>query len=143
MFTLRLIFYGLFILLNFTVLGIIEYLQKQDKCQCNTGWKPENLKLISNLGIFLAIINILLPLNKTLYNIPIISTIFCILCLCIILMYLFTLVRYLRSLRQIEKCRTTCKIRKNDEGFINYISTLNTFYIISISCILTILMLYL
>lgn len=143
MITLRFIFYGLFILLNFTILGIIDNLQKQDKCECNTGWKPENLKLISNIGIVLGIVNILLPINKTLYSIPIISTIFSILCLGIVFMYLFTAVRYFRNLRQLDKCRKTCTIRKSDEPFVNFVSTLDTLYIVIIGAILAILILYL
>ena len=142
MLTLRFVFYGLFILLNFTILGIIENLQKQDSCKCNTGWKPENLKMISNIGIIIGIINIILPINKTLYEIPIISTVFSIICLGIVFMYLFSAVRYFRNLRQLEKCRKTCKIRKSDESFVNFVSTINTLYIVIIGFIITILMLY-
>jgi uncharacterized metal-binding protein len=142
MLTIRIILYSLFILFNFTVLGIITNLQNQDKCKCNTGWKPENIKLISQLGIFIGIINIILPINKTLYSIPIVNTIFSVLCLCIILMYIFTMVRYFRYLRKTEKCRISCKIDNTNEGFVNAISTINTGYIILISIIITILILY-
>jgi hypothetical protein len=143
MYTARLIFYILFILLNFTVLGIVDNLQKQDKCQCNTGWKPENLKLISQIGIFIGFINIILPINKTLYSIPLINTAFSILCLCVILMYFFTMVRYFRNLRQLDKCRNTCKIKKTDETFINIVSNTNTTLVLLVGVITTVLTLYL
>jgi hypothetical protein len=140
---IRSIFYLIFIIICFVVLGIIQFLQNQNECECNTGWKPENIKLISQVGIFIGIINILIPMNKTLYNIPIISAIFSILMLCIILMYIFTMVRYFRNLKTIEKCRNTCKIKKTDETFINVISNTNTFNIVIIALLICICMLYL
>jgi hypothetical protein len=136
-------FYVAFIFLCFTVLGIVEHLQKQDECECNTGWKPENLKLISQVGIILGGINLLIPLNKTLYSIPLISGIFSILVLGVIAMYLFTMVRYFRNLRQQEKCRKTCKVKTNTEGFINILSTTNTLNIVLVAFVIGIGMLYL
>lgn len=137
------VFYIAFIFLCFTVLGIINNLQNQENCECNTGWKPENIKLISQLGIFLGGINLLIPLNKTLYSIPLISSIFSILIIGIIIMYLFTLVRYFRNLRQQEKCRKTCSIKTVNEGFINKISTTTTINIVLFAFIISIGMLYL
>jgi len=137
-------FYISFIILCFTVLGIVEHLQKQDKCECNTGWKPENLKLISQLGIVLGGINLIIPLNKSLYSIPIISTFFSILVVGVISMYLFTLVRYFRNLKTMDKCRNTCTIKKGNEGFINFVtSSSNTINIILIAFVMAIAMLYL
>jgi hypothetical protein len=140
---IKLIFYVCFILLCLTVLGIVNNLQSQDNCQCNTGWKPENLKLISQIGILIGIINLIIPLNRTLYKIPLISVVFSILCLGVIIMYIFTMVRYFRNLKKINKCKTTCKLNKKDEGFINIISNTTTFNIILIGVIITICMLYL
>lgn len=136
-------FYVAFIFLCFTVLGIVEHLQKQDECECNTGWKPENLKLISQVGIVLGGINLLIPLNKTLYSIPLVSSIFSILVLGIIVMYLFTMVRYFRNLRQQENCRKTCKIKKENEAFINIVSTYSTVNILLVAFVIGIGMLYL
>jgi len=140
---IRIVFYSIFIIICFIILGIIDNLQKQDNCECNTGWKPENIKLISQLGIFVGGINLLIPLNKMLYSIPLISSIFSILTLGIIIMYIFTMVRYFRNLNKLEKCKKTCKINKNDEGFINIISNTSTLNILIISFILGICMLYL
>ena len=136
-------FYVAFIFLCFTVLGIVNHLQKQDECECNSGWKPENLKLISQVGIVLGGINLLIPLNKSLYSIPLISGIFSILVLGVIVMYLFTMVRYFRNLRQQEKCRKTCKVNSGSEGFINMVSTTSTVNILLVAFVIGIGMLYL
>jgi hypothetical protein len=136
-------FYIAFIFLCFTVLGIVEHLQQQDNCECNTGWKPENLKLISQIGIVLGGINLLLPLNKTLYSIPLVSGIFSILVLGVIVMYLFTMVRYFRNLRQQDSCRKTCKVKSGNEGFINMVSTSSTVNILLVAFVIGIGMLYL
>lgn len=136
-------FYIVFIFLCFTILGIVEHLQKQNECECNTGWKPENLKLISQVGIVLGGINLLIPLNKTLYSIPLVSGVFSILVLGVIIMYLFTMVRYFRNLRQQDKCRKTCKIKGGNEGFINMVSTISTVNILLIAFVIGIGLLYL
>jgi hypothetical protein len=140
---IRTIFYVAFIFICFTVLGIVDFLQKQDECECNTGWKPENLKLISQVGIFIGGLNLLIPLNKSLYSIPLISSIFSILTLGVLIMYFFTMVRYFRNISNIDKCRKTCKIKKGDENFINIVSNINTVNILLISFIIGIGMLYL
>ena len=137
---LRNIFYILFILINYYLNSFIKSIIDQKNCPCNTGWKVENLKVLSQLGIFIGIINFFIPLNKSLYKIPLVSTIFSILLLIIICAEIFILTRFSRNLIKLKKCKG-CNI-DGFEYIINYCKNLSLFYTIFISISVTICLLY-
>ena len=136
------IFYIVFILSNYYVYSLVLNIQNQKGCECKTGWKVENLKLISQLAMVLGIINLLIPFNKTLYQIPIISNIFSIGLLAIIFMEIFTLTRFIRNLVNNTKCSETCSVSEY-EGFVNMTSDWSVTTVCILTLIITIGLLYL
>lgn len=139
---LKICFYIGFIGFNIFVFNFVKSLQSQKDCLCNNDWKPENLKLVSQFGIVLGIINLVLPLNKTLYTIPIISSVVSILLLALVFMKLFTIARYSHTLNNNEQCKKTCNI-SGYETVTNLASKLSIMNILIISFGLTIMLLYL
>jgi hypothetical protein len=105
----NILFYILIIIANYWVYSIILELQEQEDCLCNSGWRIENIKMISILTIGIAIINIFIPLNKTLYKIPVISTILTFGIIIIIFAQLFLVIRLSRQLNT-SQCQDTCDI---------------------------------
>ena len=138
---IKYLFYLAFILANFYLNSFVKAILEQEKCGCKTGWKIENLKLLSELSIFLGIINLVIPLNKTLYKIPMVGMIFSYGLLLILFMELFILVRYSRNLIKLKKCNG-CNI----DGFQSIVfncQDLSLYNIILISGAVTVALLYL
>lgn len=102
---LRPIFYIGFIGANYYIYTMVQHFKNQPDCGCATGWQPENLILLSQLSMLLGSVNLLLPLNKTLYRIPLISTIFSVGLLLVVFVELFTLTRFVRALKIREDCK--------------------------------------
>lgn len=108
--TLKLVFYIVFIIGNYVIFDFTNHIQNQDKCECRTGWKIENLKIISILSMIMGVANILLPLNQLVYNIPLVSGFFSIGILTLLFVEIFSLVRLVRNLVNDEKCSDTCQV---------------------------------
>jgi hypothetical protein len=139
---LKNIFYILFIAINYYIYDFTNHIQSQDKCECRTGWKIENLKLLSLLCMIMGIANLLIPLNKVIYNIPLISGIFSIGLLILLFVELFSLVRLCRNLVNNKECSETCQV----EGFENLIKNsynLSISICIGIAIVIAIGLLYL
>lgn len=138
---LKLFFYLIFITANYLVYTFTIHIQNQNDCECRTGWKIENLKMLSILSIIMGIINLIIPLNKTIYNIPLISGFFSIGLLLLLFMEIFTLVRFVRNLVNDEKCSNTCQIN-GYETLIEYSYDLSITICISIAIAITVGLLY-
>lgn len=107
---LRVIFYVGFIAANYYIYAMVQNFKAQPNCGCANGWQPENLLLLSQLSMLLGAINLVLPLNRALYKIPLVSNIFSIGLLLVIFVELFTLTRFVRSLKNREDCQAPlCK----------------------------------
>lgn len=138
---LRNVFYTVFICTNYYLNTFVASIIEQEKCKCKTGWKIENLKVLSQLAIFLGIVNLFIPLNKTLYKIPLVSMFFSYGLLLIIFLEIFLLIRFSRNLRNLKKCKGC-----NTNGFeflINNCQNLSMFFTLVISIIVTICLLHL
>lgn len=101
----RPIFYIGFIASNYYIYAMVQHFKQQPTCGCATGWQPENLLLLSQLSMVLGVINLLLPLNRALYRIPLISTIFSVGLLLVVFVELFTLTRFVRALKNRPDCQ--------------------------------------
>lgn len=108
--TAKFVFYIIFIIGNYVVYDFTNHIQNQDTCECRTGWKIENLKMISILSMIMGIVNLVLPLNQLVYNIPLISGFFSIGILTLLFVEIFSLVRLVRNLVNDEKCSDTCQV---------------------------------
>lgn len=140
--SIKLIFYVLFIIINYTIYDFTTHIQNQDSCECRTGWKIENLKMISILGMIMGVVNLILPFNKFLYSIPLVSGFFSIGLLTIVFLEIFSLVRLVRNLVNDKKCTDTCQV----EGFENIIKNsydLSLSMCVLIAFIITVCLLYL
>jgi len=108
--TAKYLFYIIFIIGNYVVYDFTNHIQNQDACECRTGWKIENLKMISILSMIMGIVNLVLPLNQLVYNIPLISGFFSIGILTLLFVEIYSLVRLVRNLVNDEKCSDTCQV---------------------------------
>jgi hypothetical protein len=124
--TAKFVFYIIFIIGNYVIYDFTSHIQNQEACECRTGWKIENLKMISILSMLMGIINLVLPLNQVFYNIPLISGFFSIGILTLLFVEIFSLVRLVRNLVNDEKCSDTCQV-------MGYEHIINTTYDLSLS----------
>ena len=106
---IKTIFYIALIILNYWTYYLILELQEQKECLCNSGWRIENIKMISIATILLSILNIFIPLNKMLYNIPVVSTIMTFVMVFILFAQFFMMKRLSRQLNTAQ-CQDTCDI---------------------------------
>lgn len=112
-----------FIAANIYIYTLSSAMMAQDGCPCATGWQVENINLISKLGIAAGVINMVIPLFRMLYSVPIISTIFSGMLLLVVGLYMFALARYCRSLATGECAQSgKCKVASSHEPFINMVS---------------------
>jgi putative Mn2+ efflux pump MntP len=126
---IKIIFYILILIANYWIYSIIIELQEQKNCLCNSGWRIENIKMISILTIGISLINIFIPLNKALYKIPVISTVITFGVVLVIFSQLFLVVRLSRQLNT-AKCQDTCNINPVFSNIRNL--SLGTLFIISL-----------
>lgn len=124
--TAKFLFYIIFIIGNYVIYDFTSHIQNQEACECRTGWKIENLKMISILSMLMGITNLVLPLNQVFYNIPLISGFFSIGILTLLFVEIFSLVRLVRNLVNDEKCSDTCQVT-------GYEHIINTTYDLSLS----------
>jgi hypothetical protein len=118
------LFYIFIISANLYIYKFIKSLESQPNCPAN--WKSTNLRLLSQLGICIGIINLFMPCNTTLYKIPIIGTGFSLLILLITVMQILTLYWFCKELTTDykDKCvldRYTNFTKKINEMSFKYI----------------------
>jgi hypothetical protein len=126
---IKIIFYILVIIFNYWIYSIILSLQEQKDCLCNSGWRIENIKIISIATIIISFINIFIPLNKVLYKIPILSTLLTFGVILIVFSQLFMIMRLGRQLNTAQ-CQDTCNINPLFENIRNL--SMGTIFILSL-----------
>jgi hypothetical protein len=102
-------FTGGFIAFNLWAKWVSGEILSQKDCPCAANWQVEQVNSIATVGLVVGAINIFVPITRTLYNIPIISTVFTALIVIILLMYVFGLSRMAKDLGE-DKCRKSCKV---------------------------------
>jgi hypothetical protein len=71
---LRFIINLIFLIIQIYIYKLLEYIEEQgENCPCSSGWKLAQVKLITNIMILLNVINMFVPLNSGLHNIPLIG----------------------------------------------------------------------
>lgn len=137
---LRPIFYVFIIGSNFYIYKFVKSLDAQPGCPATIGWKPTNLRLLSQLGIGLGIVNLFMPCNSVLYKIPLIGSVFSLLMLAIVFMQIISLYLYCKSL--LGEYKDKCTLDRYS-GFVQKINSTPLKYIAGLTIGLTIGLLYL
>lgn len=128
-----------FIIFNLWVKWVSGELLTQKNCPCAANWQVEQVNTISTIGLVVGVINIFVPVTRTLYNIPIVSTVFTALIVIILLMYVFGLSRVAKNLSE-DKCRKVCQVPSS--ALVQKFGTIETFNLILIAAGLGIGLLY-
>jgi hypothetical protein len=115
-----------------------EILSQKD-CPCAANWQVEQVNTIATVGLVVGIVNLFIPITRTLYNIPIISTVFTALIVIILLMYVFGLSRIAKDLGE-DKCRKVCRVPSNT--FVKKLANMETFSLLVLGMALGIGLLY-
>lgn len=122
---------------------MVNEFKKQPDCGCATGWQPENLILLSQVAMVLGIVNLLLPFNKSLYKIPLVSNLFSVGLLCVVFIQMFTLSRFVRALNNRDDCKAPKCMPGQYQTVVDSISTWSLSTVGLLSLGITIGLLYL
>jgi uncharacterized protein YacL len=128
-----------FIAFNVWVKWVSGEILSQKDCPCAANWQVEQVNTIATVGLVVGAINIFIPITRTLYNIPIISTVFTALIVIILLMYVFGLSRMAKDLGE-DKCRTSCRVPSS--ALVAKIGSMETFNLLVLGAGLGIGLLY-
>lgn len=128
-----------FLVFNLWVKWVSGEILAQQDCPCAANWQVEQVNTISTVGLVVGVVNIFVPITRTLYNIPIVSTVFTALIVIILLMYVFGLSRVAKNLSE-DKCRKTCRVPSS--VLVQKFGTMETFNLILIAAGLGIGLLY-
>ena len=128
-----------FIVFNLWVKWVSGEILAQPDCPCANNWQVEQVNTIATVGLVIGAINIFVPITRTLYNIPLISTILTALLVIILLMYMFGLSRMAKDLGE-DKCRKACRVPS--KGLVRKLATLETFSLLVLGTGLGIGLLY-
>jgi hypothetical protein len=99
------------------------------KCEFAKSLYVSNGKLLSSLLMFISVVNIFIPVNKFLSNIPIIGSSYVFLFMLLLFMLLFILKRIVINLNEPENKKCNNKNYKSLTYFIDDISYMQCFYI--------------
>ena len=140
---LKTVFNLVFIAANLYIYTLSRDMMLQEGCPCATGWQVENINLISRLGMAAGTINIIIPLFRTLYSLPIISTVFSFVLLLVIGLYMFALARYSRAL-SIGKCAQSdkCNLPTSYKPFVNTIADTSLITMIGLAVVIAVLVVW-
>ena len=133
------LFTGGFIAFNLWAKWVSGEILAQKDCPCAANWQVEQVNTIATVGLVVGAINIFVPITRTLYNIPIISTVFTALIVIILLMYVFGLSRMAKDLGE-DKCRASCKVPSS--MLVTKLGSLETFSLLVLCVGLGVGMLY-
>lgn len=128
-----------FLAFNLWVKWVSGEILSQEDCPCAANWQVEQVNSIATAGLVIGAINIFVPITRTLYNIPLISTILTALIVIILLMYVFGLSRMSKDLGE-DKCRKVCRVPSS--ALVRKIATLETFSLLVLGAGLGIGLLY-
>lgn len=102
---LRPFFYAGFGLLNYYIYRFVTSLNEQSG-SCPEGWKTGNLRLISQVAMAMAVVNLLIRFNPTVYGFPFIGGAFGLITLALVAMETYSLYWLCSELKQWPKCET-------------------------------------
>jgi hypothetical protein len=128
-----------FLAFNLWVKWVSGEILSQEDCPCSANWQVEQVNTISTVGLVVGTINIFVPITRTLYNIPLISTILTALIVIILLMYVFGLSRMAKDLGE-DKCRKVCRVPSS--ALVRKVASLETFSLLVLGAGLGIGLLY-
>lgn len=128
-----------FLAFNVWVKWVSGEILSQEDCPCAKNWQVEQVNTIATVGLVIGAINIFVPITRTLYNIPLISTILTALIVIILLMYIFGLSRMAKDLGE-DKCRKVCRVPSS--VLVQKFATLETFSLLVLGAGLGIGLLY-
>ncbi len=128
-----------FLAFNLWVKWVSGELLAQKDCPCAANWQVEQVNTIATVGLVIGVINIFIPITRTLYNIPIISTVLTALIVIIILMYIFGLSRMAKDLGE-DKCRKACRVPSS--ALVQKLASMETFSLLILGAGLGIGLLY-
>lgn len=132
-----------FIATNLYIYTLSRDMMLQDGCPCATGWQVENINLISKLGMAAGAINLVIPIFRTLYSVPIISTVFSGVVLLVTGLYMFALARYSRALTSGECAKSAkCKLPPTYEPFVGMVSDTGLMTMMSLAGVISILVVW-
>ena len=134
-----------FIAANLYIYTLSRDMMLQDGCPCATGWQVENINLISKIGMATGAINLVIPLFRTLYAIPIISTVFSAVLILVIGLYMFALARYSRALSSGEcanKINAKCKLPSTYEQFVNTVADTGLMTMMGLAVVIAVLVVW-
>ncbi len=128
-----------FLVFNLWVKWVSGEILSQKDCPCAQNWNVEQVNTIATVGLVVGAINIFVPITRTLYNIPLISTLLTALIVIILLMYVFGLSRMAKDLGE-DKCRKVCRVPSS--VLVQKVASLETFSLLVLGAGLGIGLLY-
>lgn len=108
---LRYVLNGLFIILNLMINNFFNDINNQKTCPIKKDWKIENGILISNVLFLCGIINIFIPLNKYITNIPIVGGWYVYIFMIVLFVELYLVLFTVENLNKIGKKCSKDKIK--------------------------------
>ncbi len=140
---LKTVFNLAFIAANIYIYTLSRDMMLQAGCPCATGWQVENINLISKLGIAAGAINLIIPLFRTLYSVPIISTVFSGSLLLVVGLYMFALARYSRALTSGECAQSAkCKLPAAYEPFVGAVADTSLMTMMGLAVVIAVLIVW-
>lgn len=128
-----------FLAFNLWVKWVSGEILAQKDCPCAANWQVEQVNTIATVGLVVGTINLFIPITRTLYSIPIISTVLTALVVIILLMYIFGLSRMSKDLGE-DKCRKTCRVPSS--ALVKKLAGMETFSLLVLGAGLGIGLLY-
>ena len=135
---LRIIFSLIFSLCSLYIIQFIKAVEEK-KCPLSEGLYVSNGKLCSSLLMIVGVINIFLPINKFVANIPVIGSSYVLLFILILFLTLIMVKRIVVNLAESENKKCNVKLYKS---FINFMNERSVMELIYITLILSILFFY-
>lgn len=85
----------------------LNTIKKLENCPCNKGWKITNGIILTNTFLLVNFVNLILPINKMIYSVPLIGSTYMFLYALILFVILFIIANVSAELKKEEckKCR--------------------------------------
>lgn len=88
----------------------LNKIKKIPNCPCSDSWKIFNGIIISNGLLLISLANLIVPLNKVLYSLPLVGTVYMVLYGLLLFLLFFIIVSISNELKE-EKCKS-CKLEE-------------------------------
>lgn len=97
-----------FVLFSLLTNQYLNTIKKLENCPCNKGWKIENGIILSNVFLLINLLNLIIPINKMIYSMPLIGSSYMFIYGIILFVILFIITNVAIELKK-EECKD-CKI---------------------------------